>query len=153
MRRDNAIPYGGRRENSRRGRGLSPNPKKLTIGYFRQDVEEMQGRSVLDETIAGSGRVGDLRNELEALRRKMSDPDKADDMDRILERCGHVHEEYEHLGGYSLESQAREVLHGLGFKDNQIDGDAGAFLKADGRCALRWHGGPIQALSSPELSQ
>jgi ATPase subunit of ABC transporter with duplicated ATPase domains len=24
-------------------------PKKLTIGYFRQDVEEMQGRSVLDE--------------------------------------------------------------------------------------------------------
>jgi hypothetical protein len=32
----------------------------LTIGYFRQDVEEMQGRSVLDEAIAGSGRVGDL---------------------------------------------------------------------------------------------
>src|ERR1700682_4640268 len=31
-------------------------PKKLTIGYFRQDVEEMQGRSVLDEAIAGSGR-------------------------------------------------------------------------------------------------
>ena len=28
-------------------------PKKLTIGYFRQDVEEMQGRSVLDEAIAG----------------------------------------------------------------------------------------------------
>ena len=35
-------------------------PKKLTIGYFRQDVEEMQGRSVLDEAIAGSGRAGDL---------------------------------------------------------------------------------------------
>ena len=34
-------------------------PKKLTIGYFRQDVEEMQCRSVLDEVIAGSGRVGD----------------------------------------------------------------------------------------------
>src|SRR3954463_5605252 len=35
-------------------------PKKLTIGYFRQDVEEMSGRSVLDEAIARSGRVGDL---------------------------------------------------------------------------------------------
>src|ERR1041384_4539961 len=33
-------------------------PKKLTIGYFRQDVEEMEGRSVLDEAIAGSGRLG-----------------------------------------------------------------------------------------------
>ena len=31
-------------------------PKRLTVGYFRQDVEEMQGRSVLDEAIAGSGR-------------------------------------------------------------------------------------------------
>ena len=53
-------------------------PKKLTIGYFRQDVEEMQGRSVLDEAIAGSGRVGDLHHELEALQREMSDPNKAD---------------------------------------------------------------------------
>src|SRR5881227_2994900 len=100
-------------------------PKRLTIGYFRQDVEEMQGRSVLDEAIAGSGRVGDLHHELEALQREMSDTEKADDMDRILERFGHVQEEYEHLGGYALESQAREILHGLGFEDDRIDGDVG----------------------------
>src|SRR5471030_382525 len=72
-------------------------PKKLTIGYFRQDVEEMQGRSVLDEAIAGSGRLGDLHHELEALNHAMSDPEKADEMDRILDRFGHVQEEYEHL--------------------------------------------------------
>ena len=36
-------------------------PKKATVGYFRQDVEEMSGRSVLDEAIAGSGRLGSLR--------------------------------------------------------------------------------------------
>jgi ATPase subunit of ABC transporter with duplicated ATPase domains len=101
-------------------------PKKLTIGYFRQDVEEMAGRSVLDEAIAGSGRVGDLHHELEALNHAMSDPARADDMDRILARFGEVQEEYEHLGGYALESQAREVLHGLGFADDQIDGDVGA---------------------------
>src|SRR5512140_1213160 len=41
-------------------------PRKLTIGYFRQDVEEMSGRSVLDEAIAGSGRLGELHPELEA---------------------------------------------------------------------------------------
>jgi ATPase subunit of ABC transporter with duplicated ATPase domains len=101
-------------------------PKRVTIGYFRQDVEEMKGRSVLDEAIAGSGRAGDLHHELEALQRAMSDPDQAGDMDRILERFGEVQEEYEHLGGYALEAQAREVLHGLGFKDDQIDGDVGA---------------------------
>ena len=101
-------------------------PKKLTIGYFRQDVEEMTGRSVLDEAIAGSGRVGDLHHELEALQHAMEDPDRAGDMDSILERFGEVQEEYEHLGGYTLEAQAREVLHGLGFEDDQIDGDVGA---------------------------
>src|SRR6266853_1553863 len=100
-------------------------PKRLTIGYFRQDVEEMTGRSVLDEAIAGSGRVGDLHHELEHLQRAMEDHKRARDMDRILARFGEVQEEYDHLGGYALEAQAREVLHGLGFKDDQIDGDVG----------------------------
>src|SRR5512132_3925981 len=101
-------------------------PKKLTVGYFRQDVEEMSGRSVLDEAIAGSGRLGDLHHELEALQHAMGDPAQAGDMDRILARFGEVQEAYEHQGGYALESQAREVLHGLGFEDDTIDGDVGA---------------------------
>ncbi|HEX6217277.1 MAG TPA: ABC-F family ATP-binding cassette domain-containing protein [Vicinamibacterales bacterium] len=101
-------------------------PRKLTIGYFRQDVEEMSGRSVLDEAIAGSGRVGALHHELEELQHAMADPGRADDMDKILARFGEVQEEYDHLGGYALESQAREVLHGLGFDDDRIDGDVGA---------------------------
>jgi ATPase subunit of ABC transporter with duplicated ATPase domains len=86
----------------------------------------MNGRSVLDEAIAGSGRVGDLHHELEHLQHRMEDPAAAGEMDRILDRFGEVQEEYEHLGGYTLEAQAREVLHGLGFKDDQIDGDVGA---------------------------
>jgi ATPase subunit of ABC transporter with duplicated ATPase domains len=98
----------------------------VTVGYFRQDIEEMSGRSVIDEVIAGSGRLGALHHELEELQHAMGDPDRADDMDRILERFGAVQEEYEHLGGYALESQAREVLHGLGFEDRAIDGDVGA---------------------------
>src|SRR5580704_9632546 len=100
-------------------------PKKLTIGYFRQDIEEMSGRSVLDEAIAGSGRLGDLHHELEALQNAMSDPDRMEEMDSILHRFGEVQEEYSHLGGYELEARAREVLHGLGFEDDRIDGDVG----------------------------
>src|SRR5947208_4394347 len=101
-------------------------PKRLHIGYFRQDVEEMTGRSALDEAIAGSGRLGDLHHELEHLQRALEDPDQTDQMDRVLARFGEVQEQYEHLGGYALEAQAREVLHGLSFKDDQIDGDVGA---------------------------
>jgi ATPase subunit of ABC transporter with duplicated ATPase domains len=107
-------------------------PRKLRIGYFRQDVLERRadrpdGRtSVLDEAIAGSGRLGELHHELEDLQSAMSDPARAGDLDRILERFGEVQEEYDHLGGYALESRTREVLHGLGFDDERIDGEVEA---------------------------
>src|ERR671912_1137347 len=67
-------------------------PKKRSVGYFRQDVEEMSGRSVLDEAIAGSGRAGALHHELEELNLAMADPAKAHDLDRILARFGEVQE-------------------------------------------------------------
>ena len=101
-------------------------PKRVTIGYFRQDIAEMSGRSVLDEAIAGSGRLGELHHELHELQHALADPDRAGEMERLLERFGHVQDAYQQDGGYELESRAREVLHGLGFEDAQIDGDAGA---------------------------
>ncbi|MFZ2492069.1 MAG: ABC-F family ATP-binding cassette domain-containing protein [Thermoanaerobaculia bacterium] len=100
-------------------------PKKLAIGYFRQEVDEMSGQPVLDEAIAGSGRLGDLHHELIDLEHAMGDPSR-EDYDAVLERFGHVQEEYQHGGGYELEARAREILHGLGFADEQIDGDVGA---------------------------
>src|SRR5437763_6233808 len=100
-------------------------PRRLTIGYFRQDVEEMAGRSVLDEAILGSGRLGELHHELERLQHAMSDPERAHEMDKVLARFGDVQEEYDHLGGYALEARTREILHGLGFDDERIDGDVG----------------------------
>jgi ATPase subunit of ABC transporter with duplicated ATPase domains len=86
----------------------------------------MSGRSVLDEAIAGSGRMGELHHELEALQHALADPDRAGEMEKLLERFGTVQDEYQHGGGYELEARAREVLHGLGFADAFIDGDVGA---------------------------
>ncbi len=56
--------------------GVISLPKKLTVGYFRQEVDEMTGRPVLDEAIAGSGRLGDLHHELMDLEKGMADPDR-----------------------------------------------------------------------------
>src|SRR3979490_1409887 len=71
-------------------------PKKLTIGYFRQDAEEMSGRSVLDEAIAGSGRLGLLHHHLEDLQDARGGPARAGDMDAVLARFGEVQEAYDH---------------------------------------------------------
>ena len=100
-------------------------PKRLSIGHFRQDAAEMSGRTVLEETISGSGRVGELHAELAQLERDMGDPDKFDAMERILERFGTVQEEFQGLGGYELDARAREVLAGLGFDQERMDADVG----------------------------
>ncbi len=101
-------------------------PKRTTIGYFRQNMGEMAGRSVLDETIAGSGRLGDLHHELKDLENAMSDPERAHEMDAILHRFGEVLDDYQAGGGYDLEARARKVLQGLGFTADQVNGDSGA---------------------------
>ena len=101
-------------------------PKRISIGYYRQDIGEMSGRSVLDEAIAGSGGLGDLHHELKDLEAALADPEQADRMEQILERFGHVQESYERGGGYDLEARAREILHGLAFEDDQVDGDVGS---------------------------
>ncbi|HUP48199.1 MAG TPA: ABC-F family ATP-binding cassette domain-containing protein [Thermoanaerobaculia bacterium] len=105
--------------------GVVAVPKKMTIGHFRQEVDEMSGRSVLEEAIAGSGRLGELHHELIELEQSMADPGRPD-YARIIERFGQVQEEYQHQGGYELEARAREILHGLGFDDAQVEGDVGA---------------------------
>ncbi len=97
-------------------------PKKISIGYFRQDAADGGERSVLDEAIAGSGRLGELHHEVAELEQAMADPEQADRMDEILERFGEVQGEYAQMGGYELEALAREVLAGLGFADDQVEG-------------------------------
>jgi ATPase subunit of ABC transporter with duplicated ATPase domains len=101
-------------------------PKRTTIGFFRQDTAEMSGCSVLDEAIAGSGRLGDLHHELTDLATVLADPARVREMESVLARYSEVQDEYQHRGGYDLESRAYEVLHGLGFEQDQIQGDVGA---------------------------
>jgi len=97
--------------------------KGLSIGYFSQNVGEMSGRSVVEETMAGAGEVATLLHELRELEHAMADDERADDLDRIVERFGEVQARFDELGGYALESRAREILAGLGFAVDVVDAD------------------------------
>ncbi|MBB5043534.1 ABC-F family ATP-binding cassette domain-containing protein [Shinella fusca] len=99
--------------------------KAVTIGYFSQDVGEMAGRSAVTEVMDGAGPVSSVAAALRELEAAMVDPDKLDEMDAIIERYGEVQARYEELDGYGLESRAREVLAGLGFSQEMMDGDVG----------------------------
>ncbi|MCA1493017.1 ABC-F family ATP-binding cassette domain-containing protein [Ensifer sp. NBAIM29] len=97
--------------------------KGMTIGYFDQDVGEMGGRSAVAEVMEGAGPVSEVAAELRSLEAAMSDPDRMDEMDQIIERYGEVQARYEELDGYALEGRAREVLAGLSFSQEMMDGD------------------------------
>ncbi len=98
----------------------------ITIGYFSQDVGEMSGRSAVSEVMDGTGPVSVVAAELKLLEADMADPERADDMEAIIERYGEVQARFEELGGYALEGRAREVLAGLSFSQEMMDGDVGA---------------------------
>jgi ATPase subunit of ABC transporter with duplicated ATPase domains len=98
----------------------------MTIGYFSQDVGEMSGRSAVAEVMDGAGPVSAVAAELKELEAAMADPERADEMEEIVARYGEVQGRFEELGGYALEGRAREVLAGLGFSQEMMDGDVGA---------------------------
>src|ERR1700712_1171789 len=97
-----------------------------TIGYFSQDVGEMSGRSAVSEVMDGAGPVSAVAAELKELETAMGDPDRAGDIEKIIERYGEVQGRFEELDGYALEGRAREVLAGLGFSQEMMEGDVGA---------------------------
>jgi ATPase subunit of ABC transporter with duplicated ATPase domains len=79
-----------------------------TIGYFSQDVGEMAGHTVVAMAMAGAGQVADVAQELRELEAAFGDPEKADQMDELVNRYGEAQARFEELGGYALAGQARE---------------------------------------------
>src|SRR6202049_3675456 len=98
----------------------------VTIGHFSQDVGEMSARSAVCEAMDGAGPVSAVATELKELEAAMGDPERADDMEAIVARYGEGQGRFEELDGYALEGRAREVLAGLGFSQEMMDGDVGA---------------------------
>ncbi|MEN9786431.1 MAG: hypothetical protein RLZZ299_1695 [Pseudomonadota bacterium] len=105
--------------------GSVERPRRLSVGYFRQDFADWRDASVLAETMAGAGDVAGLAQTLAALEARLEDVD-APDYDDVLERYGDVQARFADAGGYDLEARARAVLAGLGFSQAEMDGAIGA---------------------------
>jgi len=97
----------------------------IVVGYFSQSVGEMKGRSVVEETMAGAGAISEVAQELHELEHAMGDPDRADELETLVDRFGVVQARFDELDGYALESKAREILAGLGFREDIVDQDVG----------------------------
>ena len=95
--------------------------KRTTIGYFSQDVGDMSGRSALEEVMAGSAETMRLAGELKQMEAAMCEPQSDDEMAALLDRYGVAQEEFEHRGGYDLDTRAQTVLTGLGIGPDRFN--------------------------------
>ena len=90
-------------------------PNSMTVGYFSQDVGEMHGRSVLEETMAGVEDLSVLKTKISEMEIKLGEPMTDDAMADLLEAYGEAQAVFEARGGYDLDVRAQEILSGLGF--------------------------------------
>jgi ATP-binding cassette, subfamily F, member 3 len=96
----------------------------VAIGYFSQDVGEMTGQSVLNEVLAGAGLVYEAGIKMSEMEHLMSDQEamsKMDDksMENFMDHYGEIQSEFQNLGGYELEDNAKAILDGLGIPEER----------------------------------
>lgn len=107
--------------------GQVAKPERTIIGYFSQDIEDMRGRSVLDEVKSAAGNLPVIQKQLLEFEQKLTEPMEDDEMMRVLEQYGELQAEFERLGGYDLDSRAAEIVTGLGIPPEDHGRDTGTF--------------------------
>lgn len=94
--------------------GTISKPDMTTVGYFSQNIEDMRGRSALEEVKAANPAFPTLQARLQSLEAQLCEPMDDEKMAKVLEEYGEVQARFESMGGYDLESRAAEILTGLG---------------------------------------
>lgn len=101
--------------------------KKLSIGYFSQDVGEMAGRSVLSEVMSAAEEIVNLGEAISEMEAAMAQPMDDNRLADLLEEYGEAQELFEQRGGYDLESRAQSILTGLGISPLDFSNDVDEF--------------------------
>jgi ATP-binding cassette, subfamily F, member 3 len=107
--------------------GQVAKPEKVVVGYFSQNIEDMHGKSVIDEVKSAAGALPKIQQHLLEYEHRLTEPMDDDEMTRVLEAYGELQAEFERLGGYDLDSRAAEIITGLGIAPDDHGRDTGTF--------------------------
>ena len=107
--------------------GTITRAKDTVIGYLRQEVAESRGRSVLAEVLAGAGEVSGIGRRMRHIEQELEEASDDEELAELMDEYGRLQQRFEAMGGYSLESEARRILAGLGFADADMERDIGQF--------------------------
>jgi len=88
-----------------------------TIGFLNQDLLSYQTQdSILAVAMQAFERENFLQIEIDKVLHEM----EVNYRDELVDKLGHLQEEFDHLGGYTIQSKAEEILEGLGFRTEEL---------------------------------
>jgi ATP-binding cassette subfamily F protein 3 len=103
-------------------------PSNYTIGYLPQEEIAVGNKSLLAEVLDGHQEIVSLEAELATIHHRLSCAEISDsEKERLLMRLGKLEHHYTMLGGYTLESEAKKIVTGLGFAEDQFDTSLNTF--------------------------
>ena len=90
--------------------------KDVNVGYLEQETKLASDVPVIDEVMNAAHEIQELGRRAEELQLKIAEVGETGDVpEALLNEYGRVQDRFEGLGGYELESNARQILAGLGF--------------------------------------
>ncbi len=97
--------------------GRVTRPRETTVGYLPQEAAGAPAGSVLVEALAGFDAVWQVEREMEVVAAQLAAVAGGDGSDALTARYGDLQHRFEALGGYRLETEAKTILGGLGFRE------------------------------------
>ena len=97
--------------------------KNIKIGFLKQDIEFIYGRTVLEEAYEAFIDIKDVENKLDAVNKALAERTdyESDLYHQLMVDLNELTHRYEVLGGYNYEGDTEKILQGLGFKRQDFD--------------------------------
>jgi len=96
--------------------------KGLSLGYLPQELHELRDVTVRDAARQGLEAVWAIQRELERVAERLT---REHDDAALLARYGALQADFERAGGFEADARVEQVLCGLGFRADELDGDCG----------------------------
>ena len=90
----------------------------ITIGFLKQDLDFVKGRTVWDETMQAFEQINQWKKELEDVNHQLATRTdyESDDYSQLIHKMTELNDLLHHHDAYNLEGDMEKVLLGLGFK-------------------------------------
>ena len=98
--------------------GTISTDKDTKIGYLKQDIDFIQGRSVLQEAYQAFDEIIKIEKEIDSINELLAQRTdyESDEYNILISKLNDYTHHYEILGGYSYKGDTEKILSGLGFK-------------------------------------